>query len=101
MQVPGVSSKKSVLRGGVLLVAALVGVCADAGAAGTDHPPVKPKLTIPRVTRPPKLEDFLHMDPPDTLGMVALTEFTQRRPDDGKPASERTVVYLGYDQKFL
>ncbi len=94
--------KTSILRSAALLAAAITWAYACAGTtARAGNPPVKPKVTIPRVTRPPKLEDFLNMEPPDALGMVELREFTQRRPDDGKPATERMVVYLGYDEKFL
>ncbi|MEE9269761.1 MAG: DUF5916 domain-containing protein, partial [Candidatus Krumholzibacteria bacterium] len=33
--------------------------------------------------------------------MVVVTGFTQRLPDDGAPASERTDVYLAYDERNL
>jgi Domain of unknown function (DUF5916) len=97
-----VTRKTPILRSAALLAAAIIWAYPCAGpTARAGNPPVKPKLTIPRVTRPPRLEDFLNMEPPDALGMVGLREFTQRRPDDGKPATERMVVYLGFDEKFL
>lgn len=34
-------------------------------------------------------------------GMVKVDQFTQRVPNDGMPASQRTEVYLGYDDKFF
>lgn len=33
--------------------------------------------------------------------MTAISDFTQRLPDDGEPASERTDVYLAYDDRNL
>lgn len=60
----------------------------------------KPVVEIGRVPRPPALEDFLGMAPPDDL-REAMTRvpggFIQREPVDGNPASERTDVWIGYD----
>jgi hypothetical protein len=58
---------------------------------------------IPRVATPPKLEDFLTMEPsPAWQGKLAkVTGLTQRVPRDGAPISQRTEVYLGYDEKNL
>ncbi len=61
-------------------------------AAAADEKPSSCKLTIPRVSQPPVLTDFLSMEPSDIHGMAAVTEFVQRRPDDGKPATQRTIV---------
>ncbi len=60
-------------------------------------------LTIPRVERPPRLEEFLEMKPPAELeGQLArVTGFVQRQPKDGEPASQRTEVYVGYDDSYL
>ncbi len=60
-------------------------------------------VSIPRVERPPTLEDFLGMEPvPALAGKLAKVEgFLQREPKDGEPASQPTVVYLGYDDKKL
>ena len=43
------------------------------------------------------------MEPsPEIRGrMTAISGFTQRLPDDGEPASERTDVYLAYDDQNL
>ena len=62
-----------------------------------------PALTIPRLTRPPALEDFLSMQPQGeiALQMAKVTGFTQRNPHDGESISEPTDAYLGYDQKNL
>ncbi len=62
-----------------------------------------PSLTIPRLQRPPALEDFLSMQPQGeiALHMAKVTGFTQRNPHDGESVSEPTDAYLGYDQKNL
>jgi hypothetical protein len=62
-----------------------------------------PALTIPRLPRPPVLEDFLTMHPQGeiALQMAKVTGFTQRAPHDGERVSEPTDAYLGYDQKNL
>jgi hypothetical protein len=60
-------------------------------------------LDIPRLTRAPRFEEFLGMRPPADLAaeMSMVTGFVQRQPSDGRPASERTEVYLGYDDLNL
>lgn len=62
-----------------------------------------PSLTIPRLSRPPALEDFLSMKPLGEIAqqMAAVTGFVQRTPHNGEPVSEETWAYLGYDQKNL
>jgi hypothetical protein len=61
------------------------------------------QINIPRVSQPPKLEDFLGMKPdPAWEGKLAKVDrFTQRVPSDGEPSTQRTDVYLGYDNKNL
>ena len=34
-------------------------------------------------------------------GLERVTGFMQNQPSDGKPATERTDAYLGYDQRNL
>ena len=60
-------------------------------------------IRIPRVSSPPKLEEFLNMEPgPRWTGKLAkVDQFTQRIPRDGAPVSQRTEAYLGYDDKNL
>jgi hypothetical protein len=60
-------------------------------------------VRIPRVPSPPRLEDFLSMEPaPAWQGKLAkVTGLTQRVPTDGAPISQRTEIYLGYDDKNL
>jgi uncharacterized protein DUF5916 len=61
------------------------------------------EITIPRVSRPPVLEDFLDMQPsPFWQGKLAkVDKFVQRTPVDGEPVSQPTEAYLGYDDKNL
>jgi hypothetical protein len=56
-------------------------------------------IGIPRVSRAPKLEDFLHGTPREAETRV--TGFRQREPGDGTPTSEETSAYLSYDDKNL
>ena len=66
-------------------------------------PPTFAQVTIPRVSSPPLLEDFLEMKPsPAWDGKLAKVDhFIQRVPSDGEPVSQRTEAYLGYDDKNL
>lgn len=58
---------------------------------------------VPRVDRPPQLQDFLAPHPfPEVRQQFAKVEgFTQRVPSDGQPATRATSVYLGYDDTNL
>ena len=71
--------------------------------AGSDAGGPRPEIEIPRVQRPPKLEDFLDMKPNREMdGQLAKVEgFKQFSPKDGEPASQPTEVYLGYDDENL
>ena len=65
-------------------------------------PPVRkpiPLARIPRVHRPPKLEDFLQDRPREAE--LEVTDFRQYLPGDGTPATEATTAYLSYDDKNL
>jgi hypothetical protein len=65
---------------------------------------VNKTLRIPRVKRPPNLEDFIDMRPSPEFangGMVMVSDLKQRLPNDGASISQRTEIYLGYDQKHL
>src|SRR5688572_6228197 len=59
------------------------------------------ELSIPLITAPPELADFLDMAPSDEVRrrFTAVTDFTQREPADGAPSSQRTDVYLAYDAR--
>jgi hypothetical protein len=55
-------------------------------------------MSIPRVGKPPRLEDFEDMKPPGAATHLRrISSFTQQQPSDGKPATQPTDVYLGYD----
>ncbi len=58
-----------------------------------------PAFRIPRVSQPPKLEDFL--DGTSREAEVRITGFRQREPGDGTPISQETSAYLSYDDKNL
>ena len=59
-------------------------------------------IRIARVSAPPRLEDFEEMTPRGNSAQLAkVTDFIQQQPSDGKPATQRTDVYLGYDTANL
>ncbi len=74
-----------------------------AARAGQGVPVALPSVTIPRVDRAPKLEDFPEMEPNAwaRVNLAKIEGFVQRDPRDGEPATQRTEVYLGYDAKRL
>src|SRR5258708_28860312 len=60
------------------------------------------EVRIARVSVPPRLEDFADMTPRGNSAQLAkVTDFIQQVPSDGKPATQRTDVYLGYDSANL
>ena len=67
--------------------------------AGEGTPPV----VIPSLSAPPTLNDFLTMQPASEPArhMLKVSGFVQRNPHDGRPVSQRTEAYLGYDRKNL
>ncbi len=56
-------------------------------------------VRIPRVSRPPRLDDFLVRVRRGTG--VRITGFRQYEPGDGLPVSQETMAYLSYDSKHL
>ena len=56
-------------------------------------------LKIPRVTRAPKLSDFLNGTPREAEAVV--TTFWQFDPHDGEPISQPTTAFLSYDSNNL
>ncbi|HEV3208504.1 MAG TPA: DUF5916 domain-containing protein [Terriglobales bacterium] len=82
---------------------ALLAFLSLGGAALAAPQPNFAQLTIPRVSSPPQLEDFLEMKPsPKWEGKLAKVDhFIQRVPSDGEPVSQPTEAYLGYDEKNL
>jgi hypothetical protein len=77
------------------------------GVASRNNPPrpAVARLNIPRLARPPKIEDFLSAaeDAPDSprRAMLRVSDFRQREPGDGVPVSLDTSAYLGYDDRHL
>jgi hypothetical protein len=86
----------------VVLLAALVSAPGFVGAAADINDP-RSDLVIPRVERPPTLEDFLGMKANGEMeGQLAKVEgLIQKEPSDGAPSSQEADVYLGYDDKHL
>jgi hypothetical protein len=82
---------------GAARLAALL-LCAASLLAQTPVPE-PPTLRIPRVSRPPCLEDFLEHSPREAEARV--TDFRQYEPGDGVPASQPTAAYLSYDDRNL
>lgn len=78
------------------MIRVLVTILVCAVSALAEAPP---KLRIPRVTRPPALEDYLKGGRRDAE--VRVTGFRQREPGDGTPVSQETDAYLSYDDKNL
>lgn len=73
-------------------------VPADSFAA--DAPPT---ISIPQISQAPELSDFAGMTPATAVArqMSKMENFVQREPTDGAPASQRTEVYIGYDERSL
>jgi hypothetical protein len=65
------------------------------GAASAQGPSIKPV----RILTPPAIDGRL--DDASWTGAAHITQFVQRRPLDGAPASERTDVYIAYDSDRL
>src|SRR5262245_17755553 len=65
--------------------------------ASTKTPP--PTITIPRVSVPPKLDDYTNGSAP--ADALKLADFRQRDPNDGAPASQPTTAYVSYDENNL
>jgi hypothetical protein len=97
--------RKGGLRGAVGLGApigfVIVAMIAAPVWASADVTGQRATVVIPRVQRPPTLEDFLEMKPPaELVGKLAkVDKFTQMIPMYGAPISQRTEAYLGYDDK--
>ena len=61
------------------------------------------QLVIPRIGQPVTLADFEGMQPRrELLGKMAVIEnFVQSNPTDGAPPTQKTIVYLAYDDQNL
>jgi Domain of unknown function (DUF5916) len=58
-----------------------------------------PFARMPRVNKPPKLDDFLENRPREAE--LVVEDFRQFVPGDGTRATEKTTAYLSYDDKNL
>src|SRR5215472_9821851 len=56
---------------------------------------------IPRIERPPKIEEFEAMEEPSRRDLLRISGFVQRTPNDGQDPTQRTDVYIGYDHQNL
>jgi hypothetical protein len=83
---------------GLLLSVLALAVPAAAFAADA-----APTISIPQISQAPELSDFAGMTPATALArqMSRMDNFIQREPTDGAPASQRTEVYIGYDERSL
>lgn len=82
------------------LLAIFLSFSPPAGASGPDDSNV---VRLARVDRPPAFEDFVSMEPSPEIAakMTRVEGLIQRTPSDGAPVSERTIVYLAYDDKNI
>jgi hypothetical protein len=80
---------------------ALLILCTAAGAFAQTTPRVQTArdLHITRVSKPPVLDDYINGAA--SGGEMPITDFIQRNPDDGKPASSETKAWLAYDAENL
>src|SRR5438309_885787 len=87
----------------LLLACAASPVCASNNTSiDTTQNSLRRVLNVPKLERPPALEDFSGMEPDAFAGkMEKAQDFIQADPKDGAPASQRTDAYLGYDAKNL
>jgi hypothetical protein len=117
------SGRAQVLLGALLLGHAPLLAQASNGGTRDETLTMARAVTIARVDRAPRLEDFrvpnntltvlngpltffddslAVLDNSTTPGApVAVTEFRQRKPGDGVPVSQPTTAYLSYDDANL
>lgn len=81
-----------------LLALALCSLASLASAADSSL-----SVSIPQINQEPTLADFAGMSPATALArqMTKIEGFVQREPIDGAAATQRTEVYVGYDQSKL
>ena len=82
----------------LILLASLPGACLLRAQGDVVDAQMK-TLRIPRVSRAPKLVDFLNGVPREAE--LTVTDFRQYQPGDGVPGSQPTTAYLSYDDKNL
>jgi len=79
---------------------ACVAVFCFGGWLSAAHAQTNSDLIIPLTDQAPELADFVGMQPSAAMRekMALVTDFIQREPDDGSPSTQRTEVYVAYDQ---
>jgi len=82
-----------------VVVVANLFLITDVLAQQSSIPAESLSLRIPRVARPPKIEDFLSGIPREAE--ASITDFWQYEPHDGAPMTQKTTAYLSYDDKNL
>src|SRR2546423_5967886 len=60
-------------------------------------------ISIKRIGSPPSIDDFVDMKPSSKIEqtLTRIDGFVQREPKDGMPTTEKTEVFMGYDDKNL
>lgn len=60
-------------------------------------------IDVPKLNSGVSLDDFAGMKPSGDIAprMKKITGFIQREPEDGKPATQRTEVYISHTGKYL
>ena len=81
-----------------IVVLVFLAVPALAAGQAASQPAVRPSVTIPRVDKPPRLEDYMAGE---VNAGVRVTGFLQREPGDLVPGSQTTDAYLSYDSTNL
>ena len=69
------------------------------GAVASAEAPPLPRATAVRIAEPPRIDGVL--DEAFWSGIPPITDFRQRDPVDGAPASERTELRIAYDRESL
>jgi Domain of unknown function (DUF5916)/Carbohydrate family 9 binding domain-like len=75
------------------------GALAYAGQAAPVQQPAVPAVQAVRATSPITIDG--HLEDEAWLQAPAATDFTQRDPEEGKPATERTELRVAYDETAL
>jgi len=86
----------------LLLSAVSWGVHSQVPAAPTSSavvPDGRPSLQVPRVSRAPRLADFITATPREAEARI--DDFRQREPGDGVPVTQPTSAFLSYDSQNL
>jgi hypothetical protein len=77
----------------------LLGLLSYCGLLSLVSAQISQDFVVPFTDQEPDLADFAGMVPSDAMRekMAVVTDFLQREPDGGAAATQRTEVYLAYD----